>query len=97
MAKIKSELEKFRSRWLRWLGQMTRCDRDTWTELLNCNWSGWANKVLDRVDHQYPRVYSDTSHSGVHYIYEEAIRIATMKELLELDNIYCERVLLRGK
>lgn len=49
----KTELEKFRSRWFRWLGQMTRCDRDTWAELLDCNWSDWANKVLDRADHPY--------------------------------------------
>lgn len=91
---VKTKLEKFRSRWCRWLGQMTRVDRNTWMELLNCNWSGWANKVLDRVDHQYPRLHSTSNSLDVCYIYGEAIRIATMEELRELDNIYCQEVLI---
>ena len=91
---VRTELEKFRSRWRRWLGQMTRCDRDTWTTLLDCNWSGWPNKVLDRAKSEHPRLKNVSSKSGVHYIYEEAIRIATMKELCELDNIYCREVLV---
>lgn len=75
---------------------MTRCDRYTWTELLDSNWSGWPNKVLDRVDSPYPRLYFPSTSSEVYYIYEEAINIATMEELIQLDSIYCQEVLLRG-
>lgn len=53
---MKSELEIFRTRWLRWLGQKTRCDKEVWTELLDCNWSGWASKVIDRAELNVPRL-----------------------------------------
>lgn len=96
MKKNKSELEKFRIRWNRWLGQMTRCDRDNWITLLDCNWSGWANKVLERGDSQHPRLYVGSSKSSVHYVYEAAIAVATMEELKQLDNIYCQEVLQGG-
>jgi len=93
---VKTELEKFRTRWRRWLGQMTRCDRDTWVELLDCNWLCWSNKVLDRAYFKYPRVCISFDLLDVRRIYEEAINIATMEELRELDTIYCEKVLIRG-
>lgn len=91
----KTKLEKFRSRWFRWLGQMTRADRDTWVTLLDCNWSGWPNKVLEKIEGmKYPRIDLSSTRVAVYFIFRDAIAEATMEELRELDNIYCEQVLI---
>lgn len=45
---MEDELKKFKIRWLRWLGQKTRYDQDIWVTLLDCNWSSWASKVLEK-------------------------------------------------
>lgn len=86
---MKTKLEKFRTRWFRWLGQKTREDRDTWVELLDCNWSGWPTKVLGRVGLSYPSISIQSGRDDVYYIFNCAIAEATMEELGQLDNIFC--------
>ena len=46
--KYSEKLKKFRTRWLRWLGQKTRQDKSYWTELLGSNWTGWVEGILSR-------------------------------------------------
>jgi len=83
---MKSDLEKFRTRWNRWLGQKTRHDRDSWVDLINTNWTGWAHSVF--TSHGIAHPSCDHSLTGVYIFYSDAIRVATMKELLRLDNLY---------
>ena len=91
---MKSDLEKFRSRWYRWLGQKTRRDKPHWTTLLDTNWIGWARSVLKRID--YPSV-DPKSRADVYYFYRDAIAEATMSDLHRLDNLFCQEALIRGK
>lgn len=39
------DLEAFRTRWRRWLGQKCRIDKDYWTTLLDSNGPGWPDLV----------------------------------------------------
>jgi len=90
------DLEEFRSRWFRWLGQKTRYDRVTWVELLDCNWSGWANKINDRlVQVKYPSITLKSTRSDVYYCFQDAIAEATMEELVQLDNLFCTDLIRR--
>lgn len=86
---MKTKLDKLRTRWLRWLGQKTRCDKPYWVTLLDCNWTGWASMVLERVglDTEYLSPFS--SRISVYYYFQTAIDEATMEELEKLDNIFC--------
>ena len=86
---MKSELEKFRTRWLRWLGQKTRYDKPYWVTLLNSTWSSWPNKVFERVGLEYPSVSIKSSREDVYYIFQCAIFEADMRDLIRLDNLYC--------
>ena len=83
---MNEELKKFRTRWMRWLGQKTRIDRCCWTDLLNSNWIGWANDTLESHDKglNIPKVTS----GGMKFHYTKAIQCATMRELMKLDNLY---------
>jgi hypothetical protein len=85
----KSELEKFRSRWRRWLGQKTRIDKPYWITLLDINFCGWANQVrMDAgLDYVHLGPFS-ADRKLVKSIFLEAINHATMKQLLDLDELY---------
>jgi len=85
---MKSKLEKFRTRWFRWLGQKTRCDKPYWVELLDCNWTGWASKVLDRVGLNIGYLTASSSRTDVYHYFQTAICEANMEELGKLDNLY---------
>lgn len=85
---MKTELEKFRTRWYRWLGQKTRCDKYAWVTLLDCNWSGWASKVLEKHGFSVNPLSPKSSRGDVKYYYEFAIAEADMEDLRKLDNIY---------
>jgi len=89
-------LEKFRSRWYRWLGQMTRCDRDNWVELLGSSWSCWPGPILERAlpEMKYPNLDMHSTKRDVYYIFRNAIAEATWVDLLRLDTIYCQEVLI---
>lgn len=87
---MKTELEKFRTRWLRWLGQKTRYDKSCWVTLLDCNWLGWADKTL--VKHgfitQVPQ-WNQSTISELKHFYRQAIGCADMSDLGQLDELYC--------
>lgn len=85
----KSRLDLFRSRWLRWLGAMTRVDKPHWTELLNTNWSSWAHSTL--IKHRLPvsNIRWSTSREEVKKVYSNAIKSADMDDLYKLDNVFC--------
>lgn len=87
MKNIENELQKFRSRWLRWLGQKTRCDKPFWTTLLNCNWTGWVEQTLEAHGFKPPsKMYG---RKNIKFWYSVAINEASMIELRRLDNLYC--------
>ena len=84
---MKSELKKFRSRWQRWLGQKTRCDKPYWTTLLNCNWTSWVEQTLEAHNFEPPStIYNNRK--DVKLWYSLAISVANMRELRRLDNLY---------
>jgi hypothetical protein len=82
-----NELEKFRTRWNRWLGQKRRKDKPYWTTLLDSNWLGWATNVLDKNDKSLIMVYEDRD--TIRYYFKKAIEHADMRDLMKLDNLYC--------
>jgi hypothetical protein len=86
---MKTELEKFRSRWLRWLGQKTRVDKSHWVTLLDCNWYGWATGVLDEhgVEYTSQQVHNETR-ENVKKLFTDAIERADIRALMKLDNLY---------
>ena len=90
------ELKKFRIRWRRFIGQMTRKDRNTWIELLDTQWTTWADNVLKRE--KFPRfsidIRSKNLKRDVHRLFNDAIDLATLEELHILDGIYCREFLL---
>ena len=81
--------EKFRTRWLRWLGQKTRCDKDNWVTLLQ-DWTMWADKVLKSkgIDDVYLTQALRTREEVKAY-FARAIQCADMKDLMALDELYC--------
>jgi hypothetical protein len=74
-----TELKKLRSRWMRWLGQLRSNSKEV--ELLDCNWSGWMNKVLN--DHGIEKEKCKD-------LWKTAISIATKNELDSLDCIWID-------
>lgn len=85
-----SELEIFRIRWRRWLGQKCRKDKPYWTTLLDSNWLGWAEEVTDLEKyHVSVLCFGPDGREGIKLLFSEAIKMADMKDLLRLDNLYC--------
>ena len=82
-----NDLEQFRIRWRRWLGQKCRKDKPYWTTLLNCNWTGWVDEVYDK--NGIDSFLECQSRDYIKEYYSEAIDLADMKDLLRLDNLYC--------
>ena len=80
-----SELRSFRTRWRRWLGNKTAVGRPYWSTLLDSNWSRWCRRVCADHGIEYEMQWS---HESVRRQYRACIDVATMQELLELDNIY---------
>ena len=81
--------EKFRTRWKRWLGNKTRCDKPTWVTLLDANWIGWVSWVFDENDIPYrPVDISNTNREEVKELWLTAINHANMSALRKLDGIY---------
>ena len=87
---MKDDLEKLRTRWRRWLGQKTRCDKPTWTILLGSNWMSWVHRVLKKHN-----MLIGISQSLLFMSREElksyclqAINCADMEDLRKLDDLY---------
>jgi len=86
---MKSELEEFRTRWFRWLGQKTRVDKFNWVTLLDCNWTSWAQKILEDHNIDIKHLSISSLRDEVKNSFYRAIECADMKELRQLDNLYC--------
>jgi len=84
-------LKKFKTRWMRWLGQKTRRGGVIWVDLLDTNWMGWADKVLN--EHNIDYTTPNLTPKGVKDHYTKAIQCATMQELLRLDNLYAQDII----
>lgn len=82
-----SDLKKFRTRWLRWLGQKCRKDKPYWVTLLNTNWTSWADHVYMKND--IDSFVECQSRDYVKEYFSEAIEIADMHDLHKLDSLYC--------
>jgi hypothetical protein len=85
---MKSDLDIFRTRWRRWLGNKTRCDMPTYITLLDSNWLGWVDRVLSDNDLPYHRLTFTSSPEDVKAAYGKAIDNATMEHLYQLDSLY---------
>jgi len=84
-----NKLDKFRSRWFRWLGQKTRWDKPYWVTLLDSNWEGWASRVIRKHNVGKPILSLHSTREEVKSYYTEAIKHANMQELMGLDGLYC--------
>ena len=82
-----TELEKFRIRWNRWLGQKCRADKPYWVTLLNTNWTGWGERVYEK--NSIDCHIGTPSREYVKEFYRGAIELANLDDLLKLDNLYC--------
>lgn len=87
--KSKSELEKFRTRWKRWLAQKCRIDKPHWVELLDSNWVGWTEKVYHNHNIPYKPLGPFNVREVVWVHYMVAIDVANMEEFQALDAKYC--------
>jgi len=88
-----SDLDKFRTRWLRWLGQKTRCDGHAWVELLESNWVLWLEVVLDRFDIEVDLSLKNQNRETVKNYWSIAICKASMEDLIRLDDMYCTELI----
>lgn len=86
----KTPLEKFRTRWRRWLGNKTRWDEPHWTTLLDSNWLGWVDKVFSANGFDYHGLNFMSDREEVKAAYSRAIDNATMDQLYALDGLYAE-------
>lgn len=93
----KSELEKFRTRWMRWLGKKTRVDKPYWVTLLDANWSGWMNgtRLRHGIESAYRNLFESTREK-VKADWIAAIKVADMNDLRKLDGLYADEKYNRG-
>ena len=89
--KKESELEEFRTRWKRWLGNKTRENKFTWITLIDTNWSGWVDKTLHK--HNIEAAHMDwkvATREEVKEYWLKAIEAADMDDLQHLDALYAD-------
>lgn len=84
------ELEAFRTRWRRWLGNKTRAGKPYWTTLLGSNWLSWVDKVFSDCGFDFHGISHRSTLPEVKAAYARAIDNATMEHLRKLDALYCE-------
>ena len=88
MNKNQDELEKFRERWRRWLGNKTRIDKPYWVTLLDSNFVGWVDRVFTDCGLEYHGLSWTSNREQVKEQYLRAINLATMRHLQRLDELY---------
>jgi hypothetical protein len=93
VAKEKTALETFRTRWRRWLGNKARVDAPYWTTLLDSNWLGWVDRVFTDAGLDYHGITHLSSREEVKATYAKAIDHATMEHLYKLDGLYANEKL----
>ncbi len=84
----KTELEKFRTRWRRWLGNKTRRDAPHWVTLLASNWMGWVEQVYAQCGLDYTPLGFTPPRETVKAVWLVAINQADMRMLRRLDGLY---------
>ena len=82
---LSAEVEHFRTRWRRWLGNKTAAGKPYWTTLLDSRFSGWCRRVCRAHGIEYEMAWTQES---VKRMYSICIDAATMRELMKLDDIY---------
>ena len=85
---MKSELEKFRTRWMRWLGQKCRAGGVGWVDLLDSNYSGWACNIIEK--HNLEEIIPNINPKGSYDLFKTAIKLSDMSDLYKLDELYCQ-------
>lgn len=88
--KPKTDLDRCRTRWRRWLGNKCSAGRPYWTTLLNANWVGWVARVYDDCALGTTGINFTTPQDELKAIYSKAIDHATMQHLIKLDALYAE-------
>lgn len=83
-------VEKFRTRWRRWLGNKTAIGKPYWTTLLGSRWPGWCRAVCREHGMKYEM---DWTRESVKKMFGACIDVATMRELMRLDDIYASEKL----
>jgi len=91
---MNKQLEKSRTRWRRWLGNKTRCDKSNYLTLLESNWLGWVNEVLGDL---YVPIGYGAARQDIKELYLMAINHANMTQLRRLDNIYAIELAEAGR
>lgn len=88
---MKSDLEKFRTRWMRWLGNKTRIDKPYWVTLLDSNWSGWPDRTIGKHgDKAKAPPLMESTREAIKEYWEKAIEVADMDDLRKLDSQYAD-------
>ncbi len=95
--KEKPQLEQFRTRWMRWLGQKCRSDKPNWVTLLQSDWSGWVSKVCHKHKVSYTVLGPFADIEPIYKNYKKAIEIADLEDLQSLDMIYLDDKLRRAE
>lgn len=85
-------VERFRTRWRRWLGNKTVAGKPYWVTLLDSEWSTWAKSVCQNHEIEYVIEWRPAS---VKRMFSTCIDIATMEELVALDGIYASDMVSR--
>lgn len=58
------KVERFRTRWRRWLGNKTRVDKPYWVTLLDSRWSIWCERVCQSHEIDYEMAWTRESVSA---------------------------------
>ena len=62
-------------------------------ELLDCNYSGWALKVLEKHSVDMKGISWKTTCEKVKEYFSHAIKCADMQDLRYLDELYCQDII----
>lgn len=79
------DMEYLKTRWRKWLGNKTAYNKPYWTTLLDSKWTHWCQLVCQnhKIDYSV-----DWTRESVKHLYRICIDVATMEELMRLDDIY---------
>ena len=87
--KEKNETEKFRTRWMRWLGQKCRLDKENWVTLLDSGWMAWVSCVYHKHGIPYKPLGFMVDRVVVYMVWQKAIEVSDMNDMHKLDGMYC--------
>jgi len=79
---MRTDIDKLQSRWIRWLGGITREDKHCWGVLMLSNFIGWAYKINKG---EYPGLMSKKESREY---FKKAIKDADFENLRNLDVLW---------